>query len=282
MRKFKVFIIILGILLVALGTVIIIFTVSNHTYNRIKDVTNTFDINNEFDSFDIECVSSDIIIKYSDTEKCTVECYEKDKITHSVAVKDKKLTIKENDTRRWFEKYFFFYTFSRMRITINLPKSKTDYNNLDIKLTTGDLKIQNTLNTKNVTIKITTGNILFDKINSDKMSISSTTGDIVLNNVNIKGELNIESTTSDTLLTNVISDSIIVNLSTGDVVFKNSDAHSLLINSTTGDIEGSLLTAKKFVVHTTTGDINVPANADTTDVFEANTTTGDITITIVK
>lgn len=282
MRKFKIFSIILGVLLTAIGAVIIAFTVLNHTYNRIKDVTNTYDINNEFDSFDINCTTSDIIIKYSDSDKCSVEFFEKDKITHEAKVENKKLVIKENDSRRWFEKYFFFYTFSKMKITISLPKNKTEYNNFDIKLTTGDIKIANNITFKDVNINLTTGDVLFNNVNSDKMIINSTTGDVILKDVNVKGELNIDSTSTDVLLTNVISDSLIVDLTTGDVIFDKCDAHSIVVNSTTGDIEGSLLTGKKFIAKTTTGDIKVPSNSETTDVFEAYTTTGDINITVVK
>ena len=274
------FIFILGILITAAGAAILVYTISNHKVSNANQVKNVYEITEEFDNFNIKVETVDVELKYSEYDKCVVEVLETDKLSHNVEVKDNALTITNKDNRKWMDRYFFF-NYVEMKITISLPKDKTSYNELKANITTGDVKVDNSIEFNKVVYDSTTGDIELKNANCKSFSTHITSGHVTLTNVNIENALEIETTTGDIRLTNVIANSFNIVTTTGDVTFDKCDAHSIKVEATTGDVKGTLLTAKTFNAKTTTGDVEVPKTSSS-DTCVIDTTTGDIEIEIVN
>lgn len=313
----KKLIFLIGIILLVVGAVLF---GTNYTKARAAAKeelkTNVIEINDEFQNVDIDIDTSDLTIKKSEDGKTKVECVETEKIKHEVKVEDGKLIVIQHDTRKWAETMFNFL-YHDMKVTIYL--AETNLNNLQAKVSTGEILIDKDLvfnvgeikgstgdveisaqikdsltinlstgiinlkgiNTKNLILKASTGKIVLKNINvEEKISINVSTGDIRLNDVTT-AKLNISASTSDIFLTNTIaSDDIIIKTSTGDVNFDHSDAATLNIETSTGNIKGSLLTPKTFVVNADTDDVDVPrTNGGFCDI---TTDTGKVKITIVE
>ncbi|MBO7187327.1 MAG: DUF4097 family beta strand repeat protein [Clostridia bacterium] len=214
-----------------------------------------YEISESFQNILIETLDTDIEFKLSTDDKTTVVCYEKVKVYHTVSAENGTLKIKCTDDRKLFD--YLGFSFSSPKITVFLPSES--YNDIDIKLTTGDILINN-LTVNKLNIALTTGDITIKNTTCSDFTTNGTTGDITLINL---------------IATNKIS----AVTSTGDIEFYLCDANEIYLKTTTGDIDGSLLTGKTFSAKTTTGDIKIPQNSSG-GLCTLITTTGDISITV--
>lgn len=313
MKKRTILSLFIAIILIVIGGSIFTLTLAKENWgNDIKNyLTNTHELKEDFNKIYVDVDSADINLIYSNENK--VECYEKEKVTHSVEIIDNTLNIKVNDTRKPYEKLFGY---SVEKITIYLSRQNIEnlqidatssdvliskefeFTNADIKVTTGDVEfysnVSNTLN-----IDVTTGDVEIDGINSSKVNIKTTTGDIDIKNLTLLEDLFIKVSSGETKLSNitcknltsegttgdielknvVLSGKLYIHRSTGDVYFNKCDANEIEVKVTTGDIEGSLLSSKNFVVDTTTGKKHIPSS-NSGGVCKLTSTTGDIIITI--
>ena len=314
MKRSVLILLIISIALVIIGTLLMTIGFKEFDINKYsgsnKIVQKEYEINETIENINIDVETSDINIIKSNINK--VECFENEDLYHKVTVSENTLNIELVDERS--AKKFFF---GSSNFTINIYLKEETLNELNIDLSTGDIKINENLSFNNIDIKVSTGNIFAKCIVNDAMIIKGTTGDVKLNNLNpnyleietstgkvevnnskvdttlkIKtttgkcsleniecNDLVIEATTGKTYLNNVnASESINITKGTGDVIFTNIDSPNIKIKATTGDIKGSVKTAKSFYAHTTTGKVSVPKT--TGSVCEIETTTGDIEITI--
>lgn len=132
--------------------------------------------------------------------------------------------------------------------------------NLILKSSTGDMYLSDCLITNKLTATKNTGRLKMNIVTCDNLEVSSRTGDTILNNVVINHDANIESTT-------------------GDVKFNNSDAKNIYINTSTGDVTGSIMSHKIFNVKTDTGKVVIPENIEgVSGLCNITTDTGDIKI----
>lgn len=314
MKKRTIISLFIAIILIVAGGSIFTLTLAKENWgNDIKNyLTNTHELNDDFNKIYVDVDSADINLIYSNENK--VECYEKEKVTHSVEIIDNTLNIKVNDNRKPYEKLFGY---SVDKITIYLSKQKLEnlqidatssdvlvakefeFTNVDIDVTTGDVELYGNI-TNTLNINVTTGDIDIDSINGNKVNIKTTTGDVEIKNVTLLGDLFIKVTSGDVELSNItcknltsegttgeielknviLSGKLYIHRSTGDVYFNKCDANEIEIKVSTGDIEGSLLSSKNFVVDTTTGKKHVPSSSNTGGVCKLTSTTGDIIITI--
>ena len=219
-------------------------------YNKVS-----YEINDVFNSIEIDCNTIDIAIKPSSDDNYKVEVYESDKIKYDVKVDENKLIINEIDERELID-YIGIKVFNNY-LTLYVPNDK--YESLNISITTGDLTIED-LSIDNINLNFTTGDIYLNNINCNYLNIKGTTGDVYLNNVIVTNEMIIKNTT-------------------GDITLNKCDASYIKINTTTGDIECILLSNKNFIVSSVTGDYNVPSSIGESNC-ELTTTTGDIDVEI--
>ena len=318
MRKLVKVIIFLSIVLILAGGAFIAVAFAKGEFKNTNGnlVTNVHNVNDEFTNIEINDDVSDYEFVISTDGKCKVECKEKENILHTVEVKDGTLKIGNNDTRKWYEKYFFNWDFSKIMIIVSLPDK--EYNNLNINNSTGDINIS-TLKVNNAKIEVSTGDVKGKLLVKESIYVKSTTGNISLNDLTaksakfesstgynkisgakIEGDLNINSTTGELMLNKIEANNIYListtgdivlndviakgnlnmNASTGDISFDSCDANDIKIKTSTGDVEGSLLSDKTFYTKTSTGDVDVPRTSG--NVCDIETSTGDIKVTIKK
>ncbi len=256
--------------------------------------TNTYDIEEDFSKILLETDTAQIFVVPSEDGKCKVTCIENVKVKHSVQVENNTLTIRVTDTRKWYE--HIGISFEGPRIAVWLPE--TEYSDLKINSSTGDVFVLKGLCFENMDIAVSTGASVVHASVLENLKIKTSTGDIGVHNASPKtldlsvstGKIHVENvkcenftstgTTGDLTLENVIAtEKFHIERNTGDVEFVNSDAEEIFVETSTGDVTGSLKSAKVFQTETNTGRVKVP---ETTagGKCEITTNTGDIEITI--
>ena len=278
--------------------------------------TNVYEITEAFSSISIDKESADITFVLSENGKCSVECYEEEKVIHSVTAENDMLIIGANDERAWYDHIGFH--FDSAKITVYLPQ--TAYAALSVHASTGDVAVPETFAFDSIDVSVSTGDIEVQsdvlgliklktsagairaaELSAGRMELSASTGRIELSDVGCKEEIQLNVSTGKTVLTNVeckslvsggntgdvelhkvtAAEKITVHRSTGDVHFDRSDAAELFVETDTGDVNGSLLTEKIFFVHTDTGSVTVPQTMSG-GRCEIIISTGDIKITIAE
>lgn len=279
MKKITKFWLIVATLLIFSGSILFTLSMSliDWDFSKLGTVeyeTNSYEINEDFQSISIDTTTTDIIFKKSD-DKVKVECLEISKLKHKVEVIEGKLTISYIDSRDPLDNINIFT--KTPKITIYLLEK--DYVSLEINNTTGDIAIEHSFKFNTIDIELTTGDILLNSITTKTINIEVTTGDVTLKNT-IGEALFIKGSTSEIILNNtILSKEIKINNTTGDVMLNECDSPKIYIKTTTGDILGTLLSDKDFTTNSTTGDINVP-DSSSNETCELITTTGDIHIRI--
>ncbi len=292
MKKFKIILVIIGIVTLALGIMFMVIAFKNHSFGG-STITNTHNIEETFDSLSFNLSTADLKLELAEDNKCTVTCVEKEKDTHTVKVENNTLVVVNERTYAWYEHLF---DFSKLSVTVSLPKS--EYKNIKVDSSTSNIDILG-ISFKNVDLSGSTGDVKFDKIEMDDFKLDISTGNLSLtnsiinNNIIVDGstgnvtitdtkakDITIDVSTGDVKLTNVLASSKIkVNTSTGDITLSSVDAETLSLTASTGDITGSLKTGKRFKAKASTGEVSVPNTDGGECVIE--TSTGDITITVL-
>ena len=278
-----------------------------------KYETNTYDLNDAFDSISFKTDTADIVFALSDDGKCKVECYEDESQKHSVAVENNMLVV-GTEPRPWYG--YIGTAFDSSKITVYLPK--TDYTSLLLDEHTGDIEIPKDFRFDNVGISVSTGSVHFCASVSEKLKIITSTGAIRIENISV-GTLDLKVTTGKitvsgvtcredvtvgvstgiTQLTDITCKNVISNgstgyiclnhviasekfsieRSTGKVKFEGSDAAEIFVKTNTGNVSGNLLSEKIFFAKSHTGRVNVPESVSG-GRCEITTDTGNIEMTI--
>ena len=304
--------VLVGCLAFAVAMTMLNWNFINLSTNKYE--TNSYEISEDFGAISVKTDTANVDFVATDSSKCSVECYDREKLRHTVSVKDGTLVIEIVDTRKWYE--YIGINFGSPKITVYLPKG--EYGALSVRGSTGNVELTKGLSFKSidisestgnvksyatasgaVKIKTSTGKISVENISAGSLELSASTGNITLTNVTCGGDVRVSVTTGKSVLINVkcesletkgstggISmDSVIAkeNLSaersTGRVSFRGCDASEIYVKTSTGNVEGSLLSEKVFITKTDTGRIEVPSST-TGGVCKITTDTGDIKITV--
>ncbi|MBE5820087.1 MAG: DUF4097 domain-containing protein [Clostridiales bacterium] len=233
--------------------------------------TNKYEINDEFKDIKIKTNTADIEFILSENLNNLVVCNEQKNVNHSVEVKDNTLVIEVVDTRKWYE--YIGINFNTPKITIYLPKS--EYGELLIRTSTGDVKIPKDFKFSSIDILVDTGDIINYAPVYENVKVKTSTGDIYVENI-IASMLELSTSTGQIDIVDVIcSEDIEINVSTGKTNIVNSNCKNLLSSGSTGDIfMKKVIATEKFSIERGTGDVNFE-NCDASDIF-IETDTGDV------
>ena len=281
------------ILTSSLIIMILLCLVSMSSCSKKDQTLNTYTVEEGFSNISINVSESNIVFLPSDDGKCRVESQEYNKLKHSVTVVGDTLKIEEDDSRRFYEKFFGSGSFSA---TVYLPLGT--YKSLVINGSTGDISIDGGFSFETINIDASTGNVSCSASASSEMKITLSTGDITVSDFNggsvclevSTGKINASNiscsnfrsngTTGSATLNGVVAtESINVSSTTGDVSLNSCDGAEIFIGCTTGDVNCSLLTDKIVYANATTGNINVPKCYEG-GKCEIETTTGNINVSI--
>ncbi len=261
MNKTKKTCLIASAITVAVGICISIFVCIITNFNPYKNAEVKFDekvhlIDEKFENIKIDDNMCNVFIIPSEDEECKVVCHDEEKRYHTVEVVNNTLTIDSVDSRKWYEEFYFGFTFSWndfISLSIYLPEK--EYKELYIDTFSGDVDIADS----------------FTFINGE---IDSTSGDIKCN-AKFKGDVKFDSTSGDIDLSDISANNISANSTSGDVNILGISADNISVNTTSGEVEISSANAKdKLYADSTSGDVNI-LDSKAYDIF-AESTSGDI------
>ncbi len=294
-----------------------VMSVGNWDFSKLGTVkfeTNTYDVSEEFGGISIKTDTADVDFLSSPDGACRVICYEQSKVKHAVSVVDGQLEISVVDTRAWYERIGI--SFGPPKITVYLPSTEYgeliingstgdvylpadfSFDTVDISVSTGDIKCLASASGA-VRLKATTGDIFVEGISAESLDLYASTGRLSLTSADVHGNLGIKVSTGRTVLTDVscgslnskgstggvsmqnviAAENLTVTRSTGDVKLEGCDAAELTIKTDTGHVTGSLLSEKVFIARSDTGRVSVPRTA-VGGICEITTDTGNIKIEI--
>ncbi len=279
-----------------------------------KYETNRCEISEPYQNISVKVGTADVVFVPTEGTECYVECYEQEKLQHSVSVKDGTLTVEVVDTRKWYDHIAF--NLETERVTVYLPAG--EYGALSVKGRTGDVQIPKDFAFESidlavstgdvecyasadgaVEIKATTGDICVGDLSVGSLTLSVSTGKVTATGITCADAVKVSVSTGKTSLTDIACKSLSSNGSTGgirlqnviaseafriergtgDVTLDGCDAAEILIETDTGDVTGTLLSEKVFDVHTDTGKKEVPSST-AGGSCRITTDTGDIRISV--
>lgn len=282
--------------------------------NTMTFQSKVYSIEESFTDIFIKDAECDVRLIPTQDGSCTVVCKESDQISHSVTVKNGRLTVERTDLRKWYERIGIYW--GETEVLVYLPK--TEYDRLSVSDVSGTVEIPKEFSFAQAEIDNTSGDVRFLASVQNKLSIKtvsgdiriadnacpnvsaeSTSGEILLSNMTaaetfrlktVSGDIRIadiacqnvsaESTSGEILLSNVTAaETFRLKTVSGDVELRNCDAADLWIKTTSGEVSGTLLTEKVFLTDTSSGEVSVPKTTSG-GKCEIKTTSGDIEIEI--
>ena len=246
---------------------------------------------NEIKDLDLNILDSDIVLEENtSSDKIEIEYYtgieRETLITHT----DKKLSIKENKNTFGVDIDFSIFS-KKQKITIKLPKSSNInidslnkigdliIKDLNIKHLTANSKIGNVyltnISTLDTEIKLSTGDLKINNFKSENNSlkIKTATGNIKLNNISGISNLNIDNNTGDIDLSSSTIKNINISNKLGNITLNNlpnESTDNINLETNTGDISLFNLTANNSIsLKSSTGNILAELNDN-----ESNFTNG--------
>ena len=205
-------------------------------------------------SLAIDEPSHDVKIIRSDNEKFRITYYESEKSTCRFDQSaDGRLRISRHNERRW---HFFFWGFNMKDHSTIIEIPASFVGDINIKLTSGDLRISDIVLKSSVTATLTSGNAMLNHISADRLDITQTSGDLTLSDSNF-AKISVQHTS-------------------GDIDITRTETESLRLSSVSGDIEGEELRATDDIyVKTTSGKIEL-SDITTAGTLSCHSTSGDI------
>ena len=278
--KIPVSFIIFGIVLIGLATYLNNGHIPRFSSNSEKK-NYTVSVN-DVKNLDIDIIDSDVTLEENTSSKnIEIEYYtaleRKVRIEHT----ENKLSIRENKNIVGIN----FNIFSEKRkLIIKIPKSSNidinlenkigdfiikdlDIKSLMINSKIGDVYLTNT-STSDTEIKLATGNLKIDNLKSknNSLKINVATGNIKLNNINDLKDISIDNKTGDTDLSSSTIKNINITNKLGNIKVSNLPSESsdnINLKTNTGNITLSNLTANNSItLKSIAGDIIAEINDD--------------------
>ena len=306
---------IVGALLVGLGWVLLQKYPTE--MNTVKDSVYEYGMDEVPTQIQITTLESRVELCSIEGDEWKVACMDKENLYHTVELKDGVLTIKQIDTRAWYDRIGILNGFQNLSVIVYLPAQI--YESLSIHAISGAIKVREGFTFSNASLQNTSGSINCAAFVTGTLNAKNTSGSIYVNG-RVGGDLNVQNTSGSVhviggvggalnatcasgrieianatptranvkntsggiYLENVICQEActITNVS-GSIELVQCDAMSFDLKNTSGGIRASLLTAKTFDCHSTSGGIHVPKDGNG-GTFRAKTVSGGIRITIVE
>ena len=234
MKGFIVGLIVLGGVCLVGGAAILAYGMSKGSIND-NFVTNEYKFTEDIDDIEIDVATADVDIKKAENGETKVVCVEKEKVYHVTEVSNKKLSIKEKDERKWYQKYLFNWNFKSMSVTVYLPEEA--YNDMTVEANTGHIIVDKDFTFANVNISDDTGTVKLNNKVTGNVEINVHTGDVTLSGVDAKN-LKVKTSTGDiNAKAAEIQETMTLQSSTGDVELYDLKGASLKTKTSTGHVE---------------------------------------------
>ena len=271
--KISISFIIFGLVLIGLATYLNNGHIPRFSSNSEKK-NYTVSVN-DVKNLDIDIIDSDVTLEENTSSKnIEIEYYTALERKVNIEHTGNKLSIRENKNIVGIN----FNIFSEKRkLIIKIPKSSNidinsenkigdfiikdlDIKSLMINSKIGDVYLTNT-STSDTEIKLATGNLKIDNLNSknNSLKINVATGNVKLNNINDLKDISVDNKAGDTDLSSSTIKDINITNELGNIKVSNLPSESsdnINLKTTTGNITLSNLTANNSIIlKTTEGNI---------------------------
>ena len=255
----------------------------------------SFTVSELFYSVSVDTDECDVSFFQSTNGSCRVTCYAPEGVEHIVAVEEGMLTVREMDTRAWYEKWGIWN--ERVHMEIYLPQmtgaelsittdtgdvslpSWLSFTAVKVGTHTGDVAAQGVVAPKELLIMTNTGDVALQACEAIMLNVTTNTGDVTLADCH-SDTLGAHTGTGDVQLRRSVAGHVGITTDTGDVALQAVGAEEMEIETVTGDVTGTLLSDKVFEVRSSTGDVSVPASVAGAGKCAITTSTGDINLRI--
>lgn len=228
------------------------------TASYLYEKADTVIIDDMVNELNIDVVSKNIKITIHEFDYVMIDYYQLiGKDNFSVQLENSIINILEKPVKKW----------------VNFQITKKEVKEVDIKLPK-DAHIN--LNINNIT-----GTINLSEINFNKLNIINNTGNIYIKDIEVVEDLIVKVDTGNINMENIQSKNINVKTETGRINLKNQKTNSLVARASTGNIEISFVDSSKIELKTNTGKINIIGDYSKYN-YDFQTDTGRITINGIK
>ena len=303
-----------GAILVGVG---LLFLTPDDAVNSVKDSVYRYTLDETPTQIHISTLNSRVELRPIEGDEWRVECMDQEKLYHTVELNDGVLTIKQIDTRAWYDHISIFNGFQNLSVIVHLPAEV--YESLHVQSLSGGIRIQEGLTFTNAALQNTSGSINCASFVTGALNAKNTSGSIYINGrvggdlkvqhvsgsvhviggvggamnvTGVSGRIEIanatptravvENTSGGIYLENVVcQESCTVTNVSGSIELAGCDAMSFDLKTTSGGIRASLLSAKTFDCHTTSGSVHVPKDGNG-GTFRAKTVSGSIRVTVAE
>lgn len=289
-KKFLVVIMFVGLGLIITGFVLIKGDFNNVVNSFTMDEDYEFKelvLEDDFDYLKIDLISHNINFKHSDDDKLKVEYYESENDKVNIKVEGNTLKLKSEYKKKY---RFFNFRFKSPKVSnVDIYLPKNEYQNIDVELISGDLKINNFIFNE-ISIKTTSGDISLSKLNvNNKVVIDLVSGDFHVEDLNVTNDLNVETVSGYIKINTVSSKSISAKTVSGDIYVNDLITNSIKTETISGDIDLNINGNKddfKAILNITSGTIRYGGiklksqtlNTDKDKSINADAVSGNITI----
>lgn len=224
----------------------------------------------------LEFKSSDLNVFFTEENDVRVVQYSYKKLEEDqlfqVDRTSSNITIQENRKPQ----FHIFYIGVMEQIAYDVYIPKTYEKDLEIKLVSGDVEVNENLKFENLTISSTSGDIKMANIEAKNIKIESTSGDIKLQDLT---ENNLElKTVSGDIKVDSAKGKIGIKTTSGTIEIKRIEGN-VELNSISGDIKSDDF---KLVgdsrVKTTSGDVRMYLNQESNCKIKTKSVSGDVTL----
>ena len=281
-----------GIILIVLGCTLLVGCSAANGFDwsklsTVKYTENTYTVEGSFQNISIEDDTANIRLLPAQDGVCKIVCEESEQITYTISVDSDTLTVRINDARKWYHHIGFF--FGHTDLTVYLPES--EYKTLTVNADTSDVTVPADFSFGDLSISLSTGNIVAEASVSGKLyaeastgnisvsnaaptsvSLSTSTGNITADTIQASGAFQAVASTGRITLSNVTCNTAALNTSTGDIqIFSLTAADSFYAKSSTGNHTFNGVTCAAATVSTTTGNQNYTDFSCTSAQLQAST-----------
>lgn len=222
-----------------------------------------YDFSDDINNIIINESSHDIKIGKSSDSSTHITVYDNEYHKHTVGVNGDSLEISVNtkdQILKWYQHVQInFGTAESPKVVVLLPED--EYQDLNINASSSDLSTDAALTFGNTTVKLSSGDILFNSKVTDNADIKTTSGDILIDDM-------------DPVKLNVVS-------SSGTVTLKNIDNASISTTTSSGTTYLSDIKGTKIQSEVSSGDIEL-TNISVTENIKLSSSSGDIILNDVS
>ncbi len=278
----------------------------------------TVTVSSPVTSLQMEVGGVNVEIAAAEDGTCSVSYSETEKITYEVVNDDGILTVRRNDSRKWYERIILF-SFKSPVMTVRLPRGEYTAlsvqsgasgitvaeglvfgkatvkatsgsvrylgdatEELNLTATSGDVFVKG-VSVKQLQCKMSSGRLALEDITCDRMTLSGVSGSAKVTNAVVSEGLSITQTSGSVRLTNAFSQGdFSVKVTSGSIRLDRCDGMKISLETTSGSVRGTLCSPKVFNVKVTSGSVRVPDSVPNGGLCSVKTTSGSVNIEIAE